>query len=252
LPFNSAIDIFSLGLILAELLLTQPEPSLPITRHRQPSFPTSPPQSHSPQPLHSFPLLSTCTPNRRSFIEQMIRLFGPLPQSFRAGRFWNDEFSQRTFAEGDTLLSQRLENEVFDLELIDFIMRMLNLDPEKRISARDALRHEWLVGPLLGYWAALGVEWTPLERRHQSWRRPVEVIHEKSVESLSSTLEGNVGSVRKLPPLYDFSAIQSDEDDGVDDNEEVSLVYAGASPTKPLPYVHVPSHLDFNAPDERV
>ena len=55
LPFTSSVDIFSLGLILAELLLTKPDPPAPTTRHRQPSFPTSPPQSHSPQPIHNSP-----------------------------------------------------------------------------------------------------------------------------------------------------------------------------------------------------
>ena len=41
-------------------------------------------------------------------------------------------------------------------------------------------------------------------------------------------------SVRKLPPLYDFS-IMEDEDD--DDEEEVSLVWTASSPTKHLPFV---------------
>ena len=141
-----------------------------------------------------------------------------------------------TFAQGGTLLSQHLETEGVDPDLIDFIMRMLTLDPEKRISARDALKHEWLVGPLLGYWAALGVEWTPLERRDQSCQRPVQVTRDEPIESQLSTLEHtNVlfEQARKRPPLYDFSTIEDDEDD----NEEVSLVYTASSPTT-LPFIN--------------
>jgi hypothetical protein len=41
-------------------------------------------------------------------------------------------------------------------------------------------------------------------------------------------------SVRKLPPLYDFSTIE-DEDD--EDEEEVSLVWTASSPTKHPPFV---------------
>jgi serine/threonine protein kinase len=222
-------------MILAELLLSQSEPYLPITRPRQPSFPTSPPQSHSPKPLHNLPLLSTYSANRQSFIEQMVRLFGALPQSFREGKYWNDDFTLESFALGGTLLSQRLENEGVDSDLIDFIMRMLTLDPEERISARDALRHEWLVGPLLGYWASLGVEWTPLQRRDQSWQRPVEVIREQSIESQSMPeRHASSKSEQKLPPLYDFSTI---EDEDADDEEEVSLVWTASSPTKHLSFV---------------
>jgi serine/threonine protein kinase len=231
LPFNSAIDMFSLGLILAELLLSQSDPPSQVTRHRQPSFPTSPPQSHSPQPLHNLPLLSTFSTNRRSYITQMVNLFGPLPQLYKAGEFWSDDIAQET-SHGEKLLSQRLEDEGVDSELIDFIMRMLELDPEKRITAGNALRHEWLVGPLLGYWAAIGVEWIPMERRNQSWQRPVERIIRDVSESQSSSPEGHVSpeTVRKLPPLYDFS-MEDDEED-----EEVSFVFSGSSPTKPLPF----------------
>lgn len=227
-------------MILAELLTSQPEPTSPAIRRRQSSFPTSPPQSHSPQPLHNLPLLSTYTSNRRSFIEQIVRLFGSLPQSFRAGKFWSDDFAHESFAQGGTLLSQRLENEGVDPDLIDFIMRMLKLDPEKRISARDALRHEWLVGPLLGYWATLGVKWTPLETRDQSWQRPVEVVREDSFESQSLTPDGNISSEpkRKFTPLYGFSIMEYDDEE---EEEEVSLVYTASSPTKPLPFIETQS-----------
>jgi serine/threonine protein kinase len=234
LPFTSAIDMFSLGLILAEYLLSPPDPSSPPTQHGDPSFPSSPPQSHSPQPVDNLPLLATNTSSRQSYIEKMIDLFGPLPQSFRAGKFWNDNVSQGTVGQNETLLIQRLEDEGVDPELIDFIMRMLNLEPERRISARDALKHEWLVGPLLGYWAALGVEWVPLEKRDQVWQRPVEKqLRRESLESSSSVPENHTPPdlARKLPPLYDFSAMQDDEDEA----DEVSFVHTVSSPTKSLP-----------------
>jgi serine/threonine protein kinase len=217
-------------LILAELLLTKPDPPAPATSRQQSSFPTCPTQSHSPQPIYNLPLLSTHTRTRRYFIEQMVRLFGPLPPSFQAGKFWSDEYTHNTFAQNGTLLSQILETEGVDPDLIDFIMRMLTLDPVKRISARNALRHEWLVGPLLGYWAALGVEWTPLARRDQSWQRPVRVMGDGSVASQLPKLEHpNVLSqqARRRDPSYGFPTTEDDEDD----NEEVSLVCMASSPT---------------------
>jgi len=133
-------------------------------------------------------------------------------------------------------LAQRLDNEGVDSELIDFIMRMLNLDPEKRISARDALRHEWLVGPLLGYWAIVGVEWKAVdnqEQEQQEWQRPTDTAKREAVESRTWTPEMRESPAveRRLPPIYYFSTMEDEEDDN-----EVSFVYAGSSPTKPIPF----------------
>lgn len=236
LPFTSSVDIFSLGLILAELLLAKPDRPALTTHHQQPSFRTSVDQSHTPLPIDNLPLLSTCTLTRQSFIEQMVRLLGPLPSSFQAGKFWSDEYTHSTFARGGTLLYQLLETEGVDPDLIDFIMRMLTLEPEKRISARDALKHEWLVGPLLGYWAALGVEWTPLERKDQASQRSAQVMRDESITSQLPALEHtNVlpEQQRKRPPMFDFSNIDDDEDD-----DEVSLVYTASSPTTHIPFIN--------------
>ena len=251
LPFCPAIDMFSLGLILAELLLSRPEPPLQMTRRRQPSFPSSPPQSRSPPRPHNIPLLSTETSNRRSFVEQIVRLFGPLPRSYRSGKFWSDEFEQKTFGMNGILLSHQLENEGVGSDLIDFIMRMLNLQPENRISAKDALRHEWIVGPLLGYWTVLGFDWTSSEFRERRWERPVEkVVREQSIDSQSSSPDGHVSQtpVQALPPLYDFSKIEDDEDC----TDEVSLVYSGSSPTKPLPFIEAPKPSSVMDSEEHV
>jgi serine/threonine protein kinase len=162
----------------------------------------------------------------------MIHLFGPLPQLYRAGKFWSDEYVTGPPAHNGNLLAQRLDNEGVDSELIDFIMRMLHLDPEKRISARDALRHEWLVGPLLGYWAVLGVERKAADNQERGWQRPVDAAKREIVKSRTSTPEMRESPAveRKLPAVYDFSTMEDE-----DDNEEVSFVYAGSSPTKPLP-----------------
>src|SRR5579859_4639960 len=210
LPFGSAIDMFSLGLILAELLLQPSEPPLPPTTHRQSSFPTSPPQSHSPPPLHFLPLLSTYTSNRRAFVEQIVRLLGPLPKLYHAGKFWTDDYALETFAHGGTLLSQRMEDEGVDTELIGFILRMVEHDPEKRMTAREALQHEWIVGPLLGYWAVLGIEWNAGEIE-ETWQRPVPTTkRNESVESKSSAPELRSSPERKKPPIYDFSTMNDD------------------------------------------
>ena len=135
---------------------------------------------------------------------------------------------------GGTLLAQRLDNEGVDSGLIDFIMRMLNLDPEKRTSARDALKHEWLLGPLLGYWAVLGVEWKAADNQGRGWQRSADTANREVVESRTSTPEMRESPAveRRLPPIYDFSTMEDEEDD----NEEVSFVYAGSSPTKPIPF----------------
>ena len=165
----------------------------------------------------------------------MIHLFGPFPQLYRTGKFWSDEYVPGPFPHTGTLLAQRLENEGVGSELSDFIMGMLRLDPEKRISARDALRHEWLVGPLLGYWAMLGVEWKAAEVFEPEWQRPAVTKEREMAESRTSTSEVSDSPIvekRRPPPIYDLSTMEDDEED----NEEVSFVYAGSSPTKPLPF----------------
>jgi serine/threonine protein kinase len=272
LPFTSSIDIFSLGLILAELLLPHADPPAPTTRSRQSSFPTSPPQSHSPPPLHSVPLLSTFTLNRRAFIEQMTRLFGPLPSIYHTAKFWSHEFIE--FGVGASL-SQRLEGEGVEPVLVDFIMRLVHLDPTRRVSAREALRHEWIVGPMLGYWAVLGMEWkepempalwqrlgdvTPtadIEREGQDIIQQATIempakgfVREKSVEgakrsvyveSDSSTSDRRlqIDSGKRFAPLYDFSATQDSEEEDLD--EVSQILYSGSSPTKPLPFIDTQS-----------
>jgi serine/threonine protein kinase len=257
--------MFSLGLILAELLLLHPDPPPAVTRSRQSSFPTSPPQSHSPPPLHSVPLLSTFTTNRRAFIEQMTRLFGPLPPIYHAAKFWNNDYAK--FDVGSSL-SSRMESDGVDPALTDFIMRMVELDPVRRLSAREALRHEWIVGPMLGYWAVVGVEWTQPEVRDPMWQRlenqnglsdnirldtslesspkdvaaaqePVDPVkRDVSVESASSTPEeghASPESARKQPPFYDFSAMRDSDEEDIDEVSQV--LYSGSSPTKLLPFI---------------
>jgi serine/threonine protein kinase len=194
----------------------------------------------------------------------MTRLFGPLPPLYHAAKFWSNDYAE--FDDGSSL-SSRMESDGVDPALADFIMRMVELDPVRRLSAREALRHEWVVGPMLGYWAVVGAEWTQPEVKDPMWQRPenqnelsenirrdtsvesspkdVAAVKEPvdgikrdiSVESGSSTPEEGYASpesARKHPPFYDFSAMQDPEEE---DMEEVSqIVYLGSSPTKPLPY----------------
>ena len=160
----------------------------------------------------------------------MTRLFGPLPQLYRAGKFWREEYITETFGQGGTFLAQHLDDEGVNSELIDFIMKMLDLDPEKRISARDALRHEWLVGPLLGYWAVLGLEWSAADKHEP----PTDTAERELIESRTPNPEtrNSPPVEHKSLPIYDFSKMEDEEDD----NEDVSFVYAGYSPTKSLPF----------------
>ena len=258
--------MFSLGLILAELLLARPENSSPQTiRPRQPTFPTSPPQSHSPQPPHNIPLLSTSSSSRRALLARIISLFGPLPTLYHAGKFWSDELN--IHASPSSLLLQRLEDENIDPELIDLIMQMLHLDPEKRISAREALRHEWIVGPLLGYWAVLGVQWQSPELKEQMRQRnqPLDNLTEEiCVDSRSSSPERHMSPekivkqstaepMKRLLPLYDFTKMVEDEEDLED--EVSQIIYE--SPRRPIPLEKPvkPLFLDlsrFDDPEEQV
>ena len=131
-------------------------------------------------------------------------------------------------------MAQRLENEGVDSELSDFIMNMLKLDPEKRISARDALRHKWLVGPLMGYWAVLGVEWKAADARESGWQRPADTSKRDIVELRTLAPEISESPIAEKdgpPPIYDFSTMEEEEDE-----EEVSFVYTGSSPTKSIPF----------------
>ena len=237
--------MFSVGIILAELLLSHPQISSPSQSDRQPrsSFPSSPPHSHSPPPLtNNIPLLSTHDNTRRSFIQQIVRLFGPLPQSFRVGKFWHEDFAAESFAPGGTRLSQLLELEGVDADLIDFITQMVQVDPVRRISAREALRHDWLVGPLLGYWAVAGIEWRPAEEKPGK-QVEREIVPEKSIEIVDNDPIEEIQAEPKIPRFSNFLELPDDE--SVEDpDEEVSLVYLGSSPTKPLPMIDLTAQED--------
>jgi serine/threonine protein kinase len=141
-----------------------------------------------------------------------------------------------------------MENEGVDAELIDFIMRMLELDPEKRITAREALRHEWLLGPLLGYWAALGVEWINPENDERSMRRMnSNMMTGESVESRSSSPKPPVSPKleKATPRMVDFSAKEMmDEDE--DEDEVFQMRHADSTPVKP------PVNIVQMEPDEQV
>jgi serine/threonine protein kinase len=145
--------------------------------------------------------------------------------------------------QSDTLLSQQMENEGVDAELIDFIMRMLELDPEKRVTARDALRHEWLLGPLLGYWAALGVEWNNPEIEARSVRRMDNpLMTGESVETKSSSPKPLVSpQPPRTAPLCDFLAQEEEEEDK---DEVFQFHHPDGTPVKPEPLIEMPLEPD--------
>jgi serine/threonine protein kinase len=124
-------------------------------------------------------------------------------------------------------------------DLVDFIMRMCQIDPTRRISAREALRRDWLVGPLLGYWAVAGIEWVPPEGR-TGQEETRDNARERSIERAETPA---MTEERRVPPFYDFSNSLGD-DDIEESDEEVFLVCAESSSTKPLPF------LDLTAQEE--
>jgi serine/threonine protein kinase len=161
------------------------------------------------------------------------------------------------------LLVERLEKEGVDDELIDFIMRMLSLDPRKRISAKDALKHDWLVGPLLGYWAALGMEWT-LSDESRKLPHLDEVLKEGAEKPLITSVEQMefLSSPpkpkdhffpilpRKLPPLLDLANLSDDEELANDNESDASITEISvSSSTKPIPFNNNLTDVD---PDEMV
>jgi len=129
-----------------------------------------------------------------------------------------------------------------DADLIDFIKQMAQVDPARRISAREALRHEWLVGPLLGYWAVAGIEWRPAEEKPGK-QVECEIVREKSIETVDDDPIEELQGDPKIPRFYDFSGLPDDESTE-DPDEEVSLVYLESSPTKPLPMIDLTAQED--------
>jgi serine/threonine protein kinase len=96
------------------------------------------------------PLMVPWEDTFRAAIEQIIWLLGPLPSAFRKANHWSERLARISFP-ANQLLSNRLAEKGVDPELIDFISRLVELNPEKRLSAREGLHHDWIVRPSFGH-----------------------------------------------------------------------------------------------------
>ncbi|BFZ65063.1 hypothetical protein YB2330_006226 [Saitoella coloradoensis] len=125
--FGPKVDCFSVGVILAELLLS----------------------ASNEQVEALFPPASS----RGQLVRAYTSMIGPLPERFSEGMYWKPEYADL----GNHTLRAMLTR-CKDPQLVDCICGLMEVDPEKRFSARQALGHPWIVGPLLGVWSILGVE----------------------------------------------------------------------------------------------
>lgn len=111
--YNSAVDIWSVGCILAELVM------------RHPLFPGHDEKHQLELIMHYF---GTPSDEDMSTIAHL-----------EAAAFVNKHYRQRCFEP-----AMPAELQQADPLLLDLLARMLVFDPRKRISAKEALRHEWL------------------------------------------------------------------------------------------------------------
>ncbi|KAG4304782.1 hypothetical protein PORY_001835 [Pneumocystis oryctolagi] len=119
LPFGPSIDIFSLGLILVELLFDNDE-SKKVSR----------------------PLLSSVETSRTALAIEISRLLGRYPPRFQNAKFWKNDYCDIDI-NSSYLLKNRLR-ECNDPLLEDFIIGLLAIDDTKRLTTEEALNHLWL------------------------------------------------------------------------------------------------------------
>ncbi|OLL24009.1 Homeodomain-interacting protein kinase 1 [Neolecta irregularis DAH-3] len=127
LPFNEKIDIFSIGLILLELLI-------------------------SDELNHSTLVGSHCA-SRSAFVETICSLIGPFPEFYQEGKFWRVEYAHLK----STYSLKSCLDDSQDISLNEFIHQLLKLDPSRRFSAMEALEHDWIVGGS-GYRSIVGIK----------------------------------------------------------------------------------------------
>ena len=140
MSFSEAIDLFSLGLILAELALSAPPDPVDAEQDFE--------SIQTPTPL-----LSIAAPNRESFVYALCQLIGPMPASLSDGKFWKAEYKNGCAGKqvfGDIIpIEERLKQVGHSSNFVAFIMRLLALDPRKRMTAQEALYHPWILSPIV-------------------------------------------------------------------------------------------------------
>lgn len=119
LPFNTGIDMWSIGCILVEALTGTP--------------------------------LFGCR-TKEKLLQKMVSILGPLPVTpFSEGQAYHDYFTEDHklmihMEESDRpLLVSQLITKSRDPIFVDFIMGLLEYDPQKRLSPLQALRHPFFV-----------------------------------------------------------------------------------------------------------
>ena len=133
--YNTAIDLWSCGCILAELLSMQQE-SMPSTDDREPLFPGS----------SCFPLTADNPSAYKNELDQLNVIFDIIgtPNHEDLERVKHDK--ARLYLKGlapRTGIDLKDKYPGADPRAIDLLKKMLSFDPEKRITAKEALKHSF-------------------------------------------------------------------------------------------------------------
>ena len=134
-PYSSAVDIWSAGCIFAELLSMQKE-VVPVFENRSPLFPGS----------SCYPLSSGISPSSNNDrIDQLSLIFEVLGTPSKD----DFEYDLSTYNDIQTLQipSRRPLESIYenaDKAALDLLRKMLQFNPNKRITAAEALDHDFL------------------------------------------------------------------------------------------------------------
>lgn len=135
-PYTSAVDIWSLGCILAELLSMQ-EGNVAGYQDRKPLFPGG----------TCFPLSGEGKLTNDDKLDQLSVIFGvigtPSPEDLAAIGKANEYIKSLGHSPGKSL------EKVFpaaDPKALDLLKKMLQFNPKRRLTAEEALNHEFFQG----------------------------------------------------------------------------------------------------------
>lgn len=117
LPFDCAIDAWSIGLLLLEIWLGRG--------------------------------IFTEFSDAKSLCKAIVEHFGPIPESFSVGKFWTEyaatvqEAAASLSSKPNSLISQ-LQTSGMETDGVDFFERLLRLDPKSRLTPKEAVCHPFL------------------------------------------------------------------------------------------------------------